>query len=150
MPAFLQGSQTMVFSAPTTAHPLHELSLPRGGKHWMKPRLVPLEEGDNQIALLIKVELSSNGSQKDGLMALQENRAGAQGGRRPASQLRHGRPQPQGSSPPHSLPGDAPPQAHHRCCSAALRSQDRPALPPTHLWGCRPLCRVSECSGHHH
>ena len=28
------------------------------GKH------VPLEEGDNQVTLLIKVELSSNGSQK--------------------------------------------------------------------------------------
>lgn len=65
-----------------------------------------------------------------------------EGPRRPDVQpacWRHRRPRPpQGSSPLHTLPcGRLHPKPTADAALAARRPRDRPALPPTHLWGRR-------------
>lgn len=75
-------------------------------------------------------------------MALQENRVGAHGGQtfsQPAGDTGiHGFRRE--AHPQHTLPGGRlHPEPLADAALAARRSQDRPALPPTHLWGCRLL-----------
>lgn len=116
---------------------------PEEGKHWMKlwESMYLWKKETTRLHFSSKLNFP--------LMDLRKGwRDGSAGKRQgpmeadvqPAS-WRHGRPQvPQGSSPPTQLAGRClHPKPITNASLATLRSQDHPALPPTHLWGCRPF-----------